>query len=172
MRWMDSIREATALSLQEPSRAERTGHGGRHSSTGSPGVGINSKACHTHYVHTYMTHQISLIYKLVSTKKVTAHLLAAKTLVILCLLEKKGASRHFSYKTGRKGNLQRKEICTWRNSLICNLGGEQQIQGSPQDIGRTLHPGFNYKKEKVARSGILGGDRQSLVGQHRNGQYV
>lgn len=47
MRWIDSIKEAMALSLQELSMALRVGHCGHHSFMGSPEVRGNSIARNT-----------------------------------------------------------------------------------------------------------------------------
>ena len=48
MTWIDSIKEAIGMSLQELNRAiqDRTGHCGHHSFTGSPGLGANLTAHH------------------------------------------------------------------------------------------------------------------------------
>lgn len=50
MRWTDSIIEAIGRSPQGLSRAVKTGHGGYHSLRGSPGVGADLTAHHTHTV--------------------------------------------------------------------------------------------------------------------------
>lgn len=44
MREIDSLKEATGLSLQELSRAVETGRCGQHAFMGSPGVGADSPA--------------------------------------------------------------------------------------------------------------------------------
>lgn len=48
MRWVDSIKEATGVSLQELSWAVRTGHCGHHSFMELPGAGAHSKAWNSH----------------------------------------------------------------------------------------------------------------------------
>lgn len=56
MRWIYSIKEAIGVSLQEQSRAVRTGHGGHDSFIVSPGVGANSRAHSTRSVRASLDH--------------------------------------------------------------------------------------------------------------------